>query len=252
MLEHFKGDEVFVRKVLDYKFQVEDKQRIVLTKFLNPNYQDIIKSIIGNNDDIQVLTDGGIEGSETKRVILAPKFYEITKEDFEITVIKITYPSAFEKLNHRDVLGALMSLGVDRELFGDIVKDKDDFFVAIESNMYNYLIDNLKQIKRSKIKISKAENIVEVKYEYSRKTFIVSSLRLDKILSSFYKIPRSKAASFINSGYVRVNHKDIEEINYLCNNNDIISFKKHGRVKFVNTNRKTKSDNFVVEGYFYK
>ena len=46
--------------------------------------------------------------------------------------------------------------------------------------------------------------------------------------------------------------KEVEEINYLCNNSDIISLRRHGRVKFVDTKRRTKQDNYVVEGYFYK
>ena len=58
-------------------------------------------------------------------------------------------------------------------------------------------------------------------------------MRLDKIISSFYKISRQKAAEFIRAGHVKVNHKPVEQINYLCNNKDIISFKKHGRVMFV-------------------
>ena len=69
---------------------------------------------------------------------------------------------------------------------------------------------------------------------------------------NFYKISRQKAAEFIRAGHVKVNHKPVEQINYLCNNKDIISFKKHGRVMFVDCNKQTRSDNYVVEGYFYK
>ena len=36
MLEHFKGEEVFVKKILDYKDQVDYKQRLILTSFLDP------------------------------------------------------------------------------------------------------------------------------------------------------------------------------------------------------------------------
>ena len=70
--------------------------------------------------------------------------------------------------------------------------------------------------------------------------------------SSLYKISRQKAAEFIRAGHVKVNHKPVEQINYLCNNKDIISFKKHGRVMFVDCNKQTRSGNYVVEGYFYK
>ena len=107
-------------------------------------------------------------------------------------------------------------------------------------------------IKRSKVKFVECHEEIEVKNDYLVKSFIVSSFRLDKIISSFYKISRQKAAEFIRAGHVKVNHKPVEQINYLCNNKDIISFKKHGRVMFVDCKKQTRSDNYVVEGYFYK
>lgn len=252
MFEHFKGEEVFVKKVLDYLDQVQYKQRLILTQFLDPYHQSIVKSVIGHQDEVQVLENGGFIHSESQRMIIAPYFYEIEKEDFEIVVCKIVYAKNFEKLTHRDILGALMSLGIKRELFGDIVEKDKDFYLAVDRPIYEYLKDHLSMIKRSKVKFVEWDEEIEVKNDYLVKSFIVSSFRLDKIISSFYKISRQKAAEFIRAGHVKVNHKPVEQINYLCNNKDIISFKKHGRVMFVDCNKQTRSDNYVVEGYFYK
>lgn len=252
MFEHFKGEEVFVKKVLDYLDQVQYKQRLILTQFLDPYHQSIVKSVIGHQDEVQVLENGGFIHSESQRMIIAPYFYEIEKEDFEIVVCKIIYAKNFEKLTHRDILGALMSIGIKRELFGDIVEKDKDFYLAVDQHIYEYLKDHLSMIKRSKVKFVEWDEEIEVKNDYLVKSFIVSSFRLDKIISSFYKISRQKAAEFICAGHVKVNHKPVEQINYLCNNKDIISFKKHGRVMFVDCNKQTRSDNYVVEGYFYK
>ena len=252
MFEHFKGEEVFVKKVFDYLDQVQYKQRLILTQFLDPYHQSIVKSVIGHQDEVQVLENGGFIHSESQRMIIAPYFYEIEKEDFEIVVCKIIYAKNFEKLTHRDILGALMSLGIKRELFGDIVEKDKDLYLAVDRNIYEYLKDHLSMIKRSKVKFVEWDEEIEVKNDYLVKSFIVSSFRLDKIISSFYKISRQKAAEFIRAGHVKVNHKPVEQINYLCNNKDIISFKKHGRVMFVDCNKQTRSDNYVVEGYFYK
>ena len=52
MIEHFKGEEVFVKKVLEFKDQALYKQRLVLTKFLNPYHQSIVYSIVGNQNDL--------------------------------------------------------------------------------------------------------------------------------------------------------------------------------------------------------
>ena len=206
MFEHFKGEEVFVKKVLDYLDQVQYKQRLILTQFLDPYHQSIVKSVIGHQDEVQVLENGGFIHSESQRMIIAPYIVE---------------------------------------------KDKD-FYLAVDRHIYEYLKDHLSMIKRSKVKFVEWDEEIEVKNDYLVKSFIVSSFRLDKIISSFYKISRQKAAEFIRAGHVKVNHKPVEQINYLCNNKDIISFKKHGRVMFVDCNKQTRSDNYVVEGYFYK
>lgn len=252
MLEHFKGEEVFVKKVLEYQDQALYKQRLILTKFLNPYHQSIVYSIIGKNSELVVKEDGGLNNCEMKRMIIAPDFYQIEENDFEIVLAKITYAKSFGKLSHRDILGALMSLGVKRELFGDIYEYQDDFYVAMDQKIFVYVLDNLTKIKKSKVKITASKQELTIEHQYMKKIFIVSSLRLDKVVSTLYGIARSKAADYIRAGFVKVNHKEVEEINYLCNNRDIISLRRHGRVKFVDTNRLTKQNNHVVEGYFYK
>lgn len=252
MFEHFKGEEAFVKKILEFKDQALNRQRIVLTKFLNPYYQSIVYSVIGKLDELIVLEDGGFINSEAKRMIIAPAYYQIEQVDFEIVLVKITYAKPFGKLTHRDILGALMSLGVKRELFGDIYEYQDVFYVAMDLKIYDYVKNNLNLIKRSKVKLSVSDENIEIINQYICKTFIVSSFRLDKIVSSIYNLPRSKAVNYIRSGFVKVNHKEVEEISYLCNNSDIISLRGHGRVKIVDTKRMTKQDNYVIEGYFYK
>ena len=77
-------------------------------------------------------------------------------------------------------------------------------------------------------------------------------MRLDKIVSTMFKVSRQVASESIRSGFVKVNHKEVEEVSFLCHNNDMISFKRHGRVKIVDEERTTKQGNFVVKGYFYK
>ena len=131
-------------------------------------------------------------------------------------------------------------------------ENNDDFYVAMDLKIYDYVKDNLTMIKKSKVKLSLSDEEIEIVHQYASKTFIISSFRLDKVVSSFYGLPRNKAVSYIRSGFVKVNHKEVEEISYLCNNSDVISLRRYGRVRFVDTKRRTKQDNYVVEGYFYK
>lgn len=249
MFEHYKGDEIFVKKILDYKNQAEFNQRMILTSFYNPREQEIVNKVVGNHLKVESL--GGIVNAENQRMIICPEFYEIYKEDFEISVVEIIYNPQFGKLKHKDVLGALMNLGIKRECIGDIY-DNDRLIFCCTNQTYPYIRDHLKQIKRSKINLRIIDENIEIKREFISKVFFVSSMRLDKLIAAFYKISRQDASLAIRSGNVKVNHKVIEEVDYLCHNNDVISFKKHGRVQIKDENKQSKQGNYVITGLFYK
>lgn len=249
MLEHYKGDEVFVKKILDYKQQAEYQQHMILTPFYNPHEQDVVRSVIGH--ELKVYSYGGFMNSENQRMIICPDFYEIENEDFEIALVMIDYHEQFGKLKHQDVLGALMHQGIKREFIGDIYMS-DKIYFAYTKSTYPYLRDNLSQIKRSKIHLSLSDEKIEIQHEFITKTFIVSSFRLDKIIATMFKVSRTKAVEAIHSGNVKVDYKIVEEVSFLCHNDNVISLRHHGRVKLVDEQKETKSNNHVITGYFYK
>ena len=134
------------------------------------------------------------------------------------------------------------------------LKEEGIEVVLINSNPATIMTDKdiADKVYIEPLTVPVVKHLIEVENQYLIRQFIVSSFRLDKIVSVFYRISRQKAAEFIRAGHVKVNHKPVEQINYLCNNRDIISFKRHGRVMFVDCQKQTRSDNHVVEGYFYK
>ena len=248
---HFKGEEEFVRRYLDIFDQVERQYRPYLSEFLSPYHQSIILSLIGRYPDLKVFFDGGIENAESKRCIIAPDYFEITKEDFMIDVFEVRYLSKFEKLKHSDVLGALMSIGLKRERFGDIVILEDAYF-ACNQKVSSLVMMELTSVRKAKVKLSRVDHPIQAHIDYVTRTFFVKSYRLDVLLAAFYHLSRSEVNRYIQAGFVKVNHKEVVEKHFLCNNNDVISFKHHGRVKLVDTHRTTRQGNYVVEGYFYK
>lgn len=249
MLEHFKGDEIFVKKILDYKDQALYHQRMILTPFFNPHEQDIVHRVIGK--ELQVLSFGGFENAENQRMIICPDYYEINNEDFQIDVVEVLCNHSFASIKHSDVLGALMSLGIKRECIGDI-SDHEHIYFACTHQTSSYIMMNLKQIRHCKVNYQIVDEKITLIQQYTSKTFFISSFRLDKVVASLFRLSRNEASEAIRSGNVKVNHKVIEEVNFLCHNDSIISLRHHGRVKLVDEQRQTKQGNFVVVGYFYK
>lgn len=251
VLVHFKGEEEFVKRMMAIIDQVASKQNYYLTDFLSPFHQSILLSLIGRVEGVKVEFDGCIENAEMKRAYICPDYFEVTKEDFNIVTYRIQYPAKFEKIKHSDILGALMSLGIKRERFGDIVVGENVYLVC-DTQVGQLLGYELTSIRHAKVRLVLSDDVVTNNIEYHTRTFFIKSYRLDVVLSSFYKLSRSEVNKYIQAGFVKVNHKEVVENNFLCNNNDVISFKRHGRVKLVDLDRTTKQGNHVVEGYFYK
>lgn len=247
MLEHYKGDEDFVRKILDYVNQA-DKGKMILTKFFDPHQQSIVSRVIGNR--LSVHSFGGFINAENKRMLICHDYYEIVPDDFHISVLKADYNDSFGKLKHSDVLGALMNLGIKREVIGDICESPLSF--AICDKNCDYIKTHLRKIKKSSVHFGEVNELIEIRNEFKNQIFYVSSLRLDKLISSLFRISRTKANEAINSGNVKKNYQIISNASDVCKDADILSLRHYGRVKIHVTDKVTRSGNILIEGKFYK
>lgn len=125
LIQHFRKDEQpFIEQVVGWQREVEDRYAPKLTDFLDPRQRFIVESIIGQNDDLRIFTAGVFEEAERMRMLIAPSYFEPTVDDFQIGIYTINYPAKFVQLRHPDVLGALLSIGLDRSKFGDIRPQK--------------------------------------------------------------------------------------------------------------------------------
>ena len=249
---HFKNDEVFVKQILNYKERVINHYSVILTNFLNLYQIRMIEMIIGKKEGLMVLTNGGIKNSEYQRVIICKDTEVIEEKDFNFVKVKINYPHKFYKIEHKDVLGALMSLGIKRELFGDILIENDSCYFVCDSKIYGYLLNNFDKVGKVKIKIEEVNEVLIKQQEYHVKTFFIPSFRLDLVISTLFSISRKKAKDYIIGNLVKVNYKEVEQTDFLCHNNDIVSLRRFGRVEINDLQRKTKSNQYVIEGKFYK
>lgn len=247
MLEHFKGDEELVSKIQDYGLQAE-KGQLVLTKFLNPHERKVVHDVLGGQLDIY--EDGGFDGAENKRVIICANYYVVSQEDFKIKVFELDYNDHFGKLTHRDVLGALMHLGIDRSVVGDICENPLAISICEENSAYIQM--NLNKIKRSSVHLRENKGRLSVQINYTTKRYYLSSLRLDKVVASFFKLSRSKAQEAIIHGDVKVNYKVNMDIAHLLDDGDMISLRHYGRVKLSDTNNLTRNENHIVDALYYK
>lgn len=240
--EHFRGNEAFVKRIYDMIDLMERRQRAIITPFFTPLEGKIAEAIMGKR--IQYQKDGGYENAERCRYAIIP--YEDEVYDLKVTGLKATYNTQFSKLTHRDILGAFMNQGIERETIGDIVVQDGTIYLYVDRDIEQYITCNLKKIKRCNVNFTLSNDRIVHQQAIIETTEIVSSLRLDAIVSALIHASRGKAQDMIRGGLVKVNHVVLEQNAALCNNNSAISIRGYGRFQFFEVVKMTKKDHCVI------
>ncbi|RBW67357.1 RNA-binding protein [Bacillus taeanensis] len=245
VFQHFREDErSFVEQVLEWQEYVHDFYAIKRTDFLDPREQEIAEQIIGKQNDVKISFWGGSEYAERKRAIFYPDYYEPSLDDYGLMLYQVRYPSKFISIEHRDLLGALMGIGLKRLKFGDILIRDNNVQVVVAEEIAEFVEWNLESVGRSAIKLEQSpfSEIIQLQEKWDEQTGTVSSMRLDAILSEIYHLSRSKVIPYIQSGLVKVNWKRVESSSYECEPGDYLSVRGLGRSKIIEVSGKTKKD----------
>jgi RNA-binding protein YlmH len=247
--QHFRPEErEYIDQVMQWWDYVDSTYAPKLTDFLDPREQHILKVIIGENGNVNVHLFGGILGSERQRALIVPEYITPEPEDYQLSLYEISYPMKFVKIEHPQVLGTLMSLGLKRGKFGDIlVKDgKVQFFCAREVGVY--IETNLESIGRASVELKEMslKEAIFTDNSWIENSITVSSLRLDTMVSGIHNLSRQKSQLFIQQGLVRVNWTLIENSSFDCAEGDLISVRGYGRVKILSIEGRTKRDKWRI------
>lgn len=229
----------------DYYREALDGQ-IVLTKFLDLEEIKEINSL--NKDGLKVYLYGGYEEAERVRAIVQLAYYEAPlPADFKIAIYKTEYNANYQTIGHRNVLGSIMSLGIERNTFGDIYINNQVIYLFLTEEISRYMIQNMPMIMHQRLEFRKVDNICDdEKNQEVTKEIQVPSLRLDVIIAKCLNISRAKAAEIIEAGNVSINHLICKNISYQCQLKQIISIRKFGRITILENLRTTRKDRIVL------
>ncbi len=245
IFQHFRKEEQqFIEQVSGWMNEVEDRYTPKLTDFLDPRERFIVKSVLGANE-IGMESLGLFPDAERQRVLLYPSYYEPTEDDFNITVFELKYPVKFVTLRHPDILGSLMSVGLDRSKFGDIRIDGEKIQFAVADEVSLYLKTNFISAAKVKVQLLEVDDVAEMitaTEEWHEESHTVSSMRLDTVMSSVYNISRQKASALIHGGKVKVNWTLQEQPSFELHESDMISSRGFGRIKVLMIEGRTKKD----------
>ena len=235
-----------INRLNDYYHDAQDG-KIVLTKFLDLAQISQIKAL--NKERLKVYFEGGFENAERLRAIIQLENYEEpTFDDFKISIYCAEYNPRHCPIHHRNVLGTIMSLGIERSTFGDINIVDNKIFIFVTREIEKYLVSNLIEINHQNVKFQKIDSFENFNQKGDIiKTINVASLRLDAVIARTLNISRAKAVEMIENKMVAINHIICENITKKCNLNEIISVRKFGRITILDNIKTTKKDRLSIK-----
>lgn len=221
---------------------------VTFSDFLNLNELNILHTTPKDMFSAKYETYGGYDLSERQMVAFLPDalYYEY---HFPMTLVEITpvHTRFSEELAHRDFLGALMNLGIERSKMGDIIVDEGCAVLIIKEEMARYVISQLTRIRHTAVQAVQRQGAgIEYHPRYEEITGNVASVRLDTVLSTAYPLSRSKITAYIAGAKVFVNGKLITNNGYHLKEDDVISVRGMGRISYHGILSETKKGRYMV------
>ena len=152
-----------------------------------------------------------------------------------------------DKLSHRDYLGALMNLGIERHKTGDIVTDGTRAWLFCMTDLADYICENLGQVRHTRVYTEIGEVPAEVlQPEFETIEGSVASVRLDALLALAFKTSRSKMVPCLEAGQVFVNGRLVMSASEVPTEGAIVSVRHMGRFVYRGVKSETRKGRLFV------
>ena len=236
------NQDLFSAKINNLIYKKKQYYCNIASLFMNEIELAKAIKIIGSQS--QFIISGGCDNAFRNKIIL------IEDDSFiesEIVCLTTRINDNFCEIKHKDILGSLMSLGIDRNRFGDCFKVDKNIIVYCDKAISNYVIDNFKQIKRLNVSFSISEININQQVKYITSTINVTSFRIDAIVACLANISRDKAKELIDETNVMINHEIVEDCKRLCNNECTIVIRKIGKfIVYCDDFKTSKKNRYII------
>lgn len=235
-------DEFFLKRIRELANISYQRDICTFSDFLSLYEQNLLNSRKFSVPGVITETFGGYENAERQMAVFRPVSLPFSWE-YPIDCLKAEPKSIkfSEALTHRDYLGAILNLGVDRCVVGDILLQDNCAYIFCIQKMTDFFLDNLDRVRHTNIivkKIKKQDQLPAPKLETVTGT--CASVRLDALIALAFHSSRNSVVPLIEGGMVFVNGKLITSNGYEPKEGDIISVRKKGRFRYEGMSHQTK------------
>lgn len=248
-------EKLLFAKVFDQSVLAQKHRSPKFTQFMDRAKCLKYEMAFANAQDISVRAFGGVADAERMRLGFFPEMYNEEEVQFPISALSISRKhKKFGQvdLSHRDYLGSILGLGLERDYIGDIIVSDDATVCFVDDAIADYILSQLIQVSKTNVKVEKIDNPTLVQEKATKqKRITVSSLRLDGILSSALQISRGISQELIKKERVNLNWETVTNTSLQVKEGDMISARKYGRFLVAEIGGTTKKDRIVVEVHIY-
>jgi RNA-binding protein YlmH len=256
-----KEEQILEKRLIELSMTAYHRDMVTYSDFLTLNELNILHSLPKDKLYTRYVTFGGYELAERQMAAFLPdalSFSDITEneENIEFPLIPLSIEVLHEKyaqtLTHRDYLGAILNLGIDRAKLGDILVEEKKAVIFVQHKLSEFLQKELLRVKNTPVRITQ-HFIKDFQYtpRYEEIKGTVASVRLDSLLSLAFSSSRTKLGGLIEGAKVFVNGKLMTTNGYKVKEEDVISVRGLGKFKYKGIVSYTKKNRIMIIVYKY-
>ena len=207
---------------------------------------------------------GGYEGAERAKIFVLPEYMEdVTSAEgfedfgFDCGMAALTVKgSGYKKLTHRDFLGSILGLGLQRSVVGDIfILDGDvpRAVVICEKNAARFLCDTLVKVGSDTVSVS-VTDLSEIKAperKYSHVSDTLASARADCVVAALCSLSREKARVAVVNGLLEIDYECCERPDRTLTAPCTVTVKGYGKYRINSLSDKTKKGRLRLDADKY-
>ena len=240
------------KRFIELAARADARCRYCFTEFLDLAGQNELQSV-KRQLAVPYSLFGGVEGCERRVARFGSEDICGYEEPFPIVCLKISPRSAkfAETLTHRDFLGSLMALGIERELLGDIVVHDSAYLFCLE-RIAPFIIDSLSEVKHTYVNVTQVEAPPEGELFKTQSISVqIQSERLDALVAHIFKLSRGDAQELFGRDLIFVNGAACPNTSYAPKSGDIVSVRGYGRFKYIGVSSLSKKGKSNVTAELY-
>lgn len=248
-----KEEQLLEKRLIELSRTAYHRDIITYSDFLNLNELNILHSLPKDQLYTSYITFGGYDLAERQMAAFLPDalYLRGVPQDYDFPFHALSIEPLNDKyaedLTHRDYLGAILNLGIDRSKLGDIIVEGKKAVIFIHSSLNDFLKEELTRVRHTSV-LLKEIRLEDYQYapRFEEIKGTVASVRLDSLLSLAFSSSRTKLTGLIEGAKVFVNGRLMTTNSYQVKEGDVISVRGMGKFRYQGTLARTKKNRIYV------